>query len=256
VDALCSCAPATPLFVCSCPIFFGCRPALLGRCPPPSAAPTSSFVSFTRSSTPPAFWVATALYWVPTAPNTIPVTHDPLGITPMAFRLEGSHMDDEVATSLYIRHPIADEDLKLYADPSHAAIDGVHGGGNGGGHLEWLEGFCRDLFEGVSDNVSRLNQLVGEGNTGVRPRAIPRCSQPSQRAQRSSPLTRKTEAGPSRDRRPLPATSPTSPPASRSPTAPGSTATSATKATPVVAKQSCPNACRRWTRCSRRGLLA
>jgi len=142
-------------------------------------------------------------------------------------------MDDEVAASLYIRHPIADEDLKLYADPSDAAIDGGHGGGHGGGRLEWLEGFCRDLFEVVSDNVSRLNQLVEEGNTSVRPLPNQRGSQPSQRAQRSSTLTRKTAAGPSRDRRPLPATSPTSPPASRSPTA--------TKTTPKVARQKLPN---------------
>jgi len=177
---------------------------------------------------------------VPTAPNTIPVTDNPLGITPMAFRHEGSHMDDEVAAGLYIRHPIADEDLKLYAGPSHAAIDGGHGGGHGGGHLEWLEGFCRDLFEGVSDKVSRLNQLVDEGNTGVRPRSNPRGSQPSQRTQLSSKLTRKTVAGPSRDRCPLPATSLISPPASRSPTAPRSTATSATKETPNVAKQKLP----------------
>jgi len=171
------------------------------------------------------------------APNRVLVTHDPLGIKPMAFRHEGSHMDDEIGASLYMRHPISDEDLKLYADPSHAAIDGLHGGGHGGEHPEWLEGFFRDLIEGVSDNVSWLNQIVDEGKTGVRSLANPRGSQPSQRAQRSSTLTRKTAAGPFCDRRPLPATSPTSPPASRSPTASGSTSTSATKTTPNVAKQ-------------------
>jgi len=70
----------------------------------------------------------------------------------MAFRWQGSHMDDAAAVRLYIRDRIPSASLTLYRGQASAASDGSLVG--------WLDDWCSSVFKDVDRNVAVLNDLV------------------------------------------------------------------------------------------------
>ncbi|KAK1868172.1 hypothetical protein I4F81_010666 [Pyropia yezoensis] len=73
----------------------------------------------------------------------------------MAFRWEGSHLDDKVAARLYTRSPIPDATLQLYRGMYEAGADASTD--------EWLNDFSLAVFEPAPVNAAALNALVLDG---------------------------------------------------------------------------------------------
>lgn len=170
--------------------------------------------------------------------STIPTSSSTPDLTPfpsraMAFRHDGSHMDDRVAASLYICHPIADADLTVYSAPEQALFDG-------GDDLDWLDGFCRAAFNRIPHSVSKLNGLIAMHERD-QTRAERGVSRTSHKSTPRSAMPSGLAAGGTADHAPAPTGISSALPSPRSPTtAVGATPGSPGKPTPTIKKQKLP----------------